>query len=161
MTNTRITDPEILEKRYPIVLRKFSLREGSGGAGKFKGGEGVVRELQFTKPLIVSILSERRAFEPWGLQGGGNGSRGQNLLYTLDGRLINIGGKNTVEVVPGDKLVIKSPGGGGYGKAADDKSDVEIKGNSSSSSSSSSSNSSSAVFISGSLNQYSMDQESA
>ena len=66
MTNTRITDPEILEKRYPVVLRRFQLREGSGGAGQFRGGDGVVRELEFMKPLTVSILSERRAFQPYG-----------------------------------------------------------------------------------------------
>lgn len=66
MTNTRITDPEILEKRYPVLLRQFSLREGSGGAGVYRGGDGVVRELEFMKPLTVSILSERRAFQPYG-----------------------------------------------------------------------------------------------
>jgi 5-oxoprolinase (ATP-hydrolysing) len=68
MTNTRITDPEILEKRYPVVLRQFRLREDSGGQGQFRGGDGVVRELEFMKPLMVSILSERRAFQPYGEQ---------------------------------------------------------------------------------------------
>jgi 5-oxoprolinase (ATP-hydrolysing) len=67
MTNTRITDPEILEKRYPVVLRQFGLRAGSGGVGQYQGGDGVVRELEFTKPLMVSILSERRAFQPYGM----------------------------------------------------------------------------------------------
>ena len=66
MTNTRITDPEIFEKRYPVILRRFCLRSGSGGAGLFRGGEGLIREIEFTQPLTVSILSERRAFEPYG-----------------------------------------------------------------------------------------------
>lgn len=116
MTNTRITDPEILERRYPVVLRQFSIRRGSGGVGRNSGGDGVVRELQFTKPLVVSILSERRAFQPYGMAGGGPGQRGQNLLrYHRDGRLISLGGKNTISVEAGDVLTIMSPGGGGYG----------------------------------------------
>ncbi|KAF0711776.1 Aste57867_5034 [Aphanomyces stellatus] len=115
MTNTRITDPEILEKRYPVLLNAFGLRTGSGGAGTFVGGEGVHRELKFLVPMTVSILSERRAFQPYGLAGGGPGARGHNLLTYTDGRTINLGGKNTVEVEAGDVLTILSPGGGGYG----------------------------------------------
>ncbi|ETW09164.1 hypothetical protein H310_01596 [Aphanomyces invadans] len=115
MTNTRITDPEILEKRYPVLLNAFGLRSGSGGVGKFAGGEGVHRELKFMAPMTVSILSERRAFQPYGLLGGGPGARGHNLLTYSDGRTVNLGGKNTVEVVPGDVLTILSPGGGAYG----------------------------------------------
>lgn len=80
MTNTRITDPEIFERRYPVVLRQFSLRAGSGGLGKFKGGDGVARVIEFTKPLTVSILSERRALAPYGLFGGHNGATGVNIL---------------------------------------------------------------------------------
>ncbi|RQM23124.1 hypothetical protein B5M09_005532 [Aphanomyces astaci] len=117
MTNTRITDPEILEKRYPVLLNAFGLRQGSGGVGKFAGGEGVHRELKFLVPMTVSILSERRAFQPYGLYGGGPGARGHNLLTYTDGRTINLGGKNTVEVLAGDILTILSPGGGAYGAA--------------------------------------------
>ncbi|RHY96995.1 hypothetical protein DYB35_006008 [Aphanomyces astaci] len=117
MTNTRITDPEILEKRYPVLLNAFGLRQGSGGVGKFAGGEGVHRELKFLVPMTVSILSERRAFQPYGLYGGGPGARGHNLLTYTDGRTINLGGKNTVEVLAGDVLTILSPGGGAYGAA--------------------------------------------
>ncbi|TMW56149.1 hypothetical protein Poli38472_008797 [Pythium oligandrum] len=117
MTNTRITDPEILEKRYPVLLRAFHLRNGSGGVGKYRGGDGVVREIEFLKPMTVSILSERRAFRPYGLAGGGDGERGRNLLTRSDGRLINLGGKNTVDVLPHDTLTINTPGGGGYGPA--------------------------------------------
>ena len=79
MTNTRITDPEILEIRYPVLLRQFNIRWGSAGKGEFEGGNGIVREVEFLKDNIeVGILSERRAFEPWGLEGGSNGARGVN-----------------------------------------------------------------------------------
>ncbi|OQR91721.1 5-oxoprolinase [Achlya hypogyna] len=115
MTNTRITDPEILEKRFPVLLESFGLRPHSGGAGRFTGGDGVVRALKFLEPMTVSILSERRAFQPYGLEGGGPGARGINLLTYPDGRVVNLGGKNTVHVTPGDVLTIQSPGGGGYG----------------------------------------------
>lgn len=118
MTNTRITDPEILEKRYPVLLRAFHLREGSGGRGKFRGGDGVVRELEFLEEMTVSILSERRAFRPYGLVGGGDGERGVNLLTRKDGRVLNLGGKNTVDVLPHEVLTIYTPGGGGYGASA-------------------------------------------
>jgi len=115
MTNTRITDPEILEKRYPVTLRAFHLREESGGNGRFRGGDGVVRELEFLQSMTVSILSERRAFQPYGLSGGEPGARGVNLLTRADGRVLNLGGKNTVDVAPHEVLTIYTPGGGGYG----------------------------------------------
>jgi 5-oxoprolinase (ATP-hydrolysing) len=119
--STRITDPEILEKRYPVILRQFSLREGSGGAGCFYGGAGVVRELEFTRALQVSILSERLAFQPYGLEGGESGARGLNLLYRADGRAVNLGGKNSVQVGGGDRIKIHTPGGGGFGDYASTK----------------------------------------
>ncbi|GAB9473644.1 5-oxoprolinase [Globisporangium polare] len=118
MTNTRITDPEILEKRYPVLLRAFHLREGSGGDGQFRGGDGVVRELEFLTEMTVSILSERRAFRPYGLAGGDDGERGLNLLKRKDGRVLNLGGKNTVDVLPHEILTIYTPGGGGYGASS-------------------------------------------
>jgi len=116
MTNTRITDPEILERRYPVLLRKFSLRKNSGGEGQYWGGDGMVREIEFLAPLNVAILSERRVFAPYGLQGGGNGARGYNLFIRADGRKINLGGKNEIKANPGDRLRIQTPGGGGWGK---------------------------------------------
>lgn len=117
MTNTRMTDPEILERRYPAVVRRFALRKGSGGTGKWTGGDGLVRTLEFTKPLTVSILSERREYQPWGLKGGDSGSSGKNTLIHQDGTSISVGGKNTFDVKDGDVVEICTPGGGGYGTA--------------------------------------------
>lgn len=115
MTNTRMTDPEIFEQRYPVLLHKFGLRENSGGAGYHKGGEGLFREIQFKRPVVVSILSERRVHAPRGLNGGKDGARGVNYLITNDKRKIYLGGKNTVEVQAGEILQILTPGGGGWG----------------------------------------------
>ena len=114
MTNTRITDPEILERRYPVLLRRFEFRSGSGGKGRHCGGNGIVRELEFNEVIQVSILSDRRVFEPYGLEGGSSGARGMNFLYR-NGTQINIGGKCTLLVNKGDILQINTPGGGGYG----------------------------------------------
>lgn len=120
MTNTRITDPEILEKRYPCLLRQFSLRQGSGGLGARRGGDGVTRDIEFLEPLQCSILSERRVFQPYGMEGGGQAQRGLNLWVTKDDvsgeeRTVNMGGKNTVKVKAGDRVIINTPGGGAWG----------------------------------------------
>ncbi|MCK5914565.1 MAG: sulfur carrier protein ThiS adenylyltransferase ThiF, partial [Deltaproteobacteria bacterium] len=119
MTNTRITDPEILERRYPVLLRQFSLRQNSGGRGSFPGGEGLIRELEFLAPLNVAILSERRVYAPYGLAGGNPGARGENTFIRADGRKLNLGGKNEIKAKPGDRFCIKTPGGGGYGADCD------------------------------------------
>ncbi|KDP28931.1 hypothetical protein JCGZ_19361 [Jatropha curcas] len=115
MTNTRMTDPEIFEQRYPVILRKFGLRENSGGDGLHKGGDGIIREIEFRRPVVVSILSERRVHAPRGLKGGKDGARGANYLITQDKRKVYLGGKNTVEVQAGEILQILTPGGGGWG----------------------------------------------
>lgn len=119
MTNTRITDPESLERRYPVILRQFALRPGSGGQGKHNGGDGIIRDVEFRIPMTASILSERRAFRPYGLHGGGSGQSGQNSWIRSDGRQINVGGKGSVKVGAGDRFVIQSPGGGAYGSVED------------------------------------------
>lgn len=116
MTNTRITDPEILERRYPVLLRKFALRRDSGGRGRFNGGEGLVREVQFLEPLNVAILSERRVFAPYGLAGGEPGSCGVNLFLRKNGHVINLGGKNELPAQAGERMCILTPGGGGFGE---------------------------------------------
>eukprot|EP01117_Protostelium_nocturnum_P019752 TRINITY_DN8643_c0_g1_i6.p1 TRINITY_DN8643_c0_g1~~TRINITY_DN8643_c0_g1_i6.p1 ORF type:complete len:1265 (-),score=478.55 TRINITY_DN8643_c0_g1_i6:21-3815(-) len=116
MTNTRITDVEILERKYPVLLREFSIREGSGGAGEKRGGNGVVRELEFLKDNFnAGILSERRVFEPKGMNGGENGLKGENLLLKKNGQVVNLTAKNSVTVQTGDRVRIITPGGGGFG----------------------------------------------
>ncbi len=116
MTNTRITDPEILERRYPVLLREFSIRHDSGGEGKFRGGNGMLRELEFLEPLNVAILSERRVFAPYGLAGGEPGGKGENVFIRKNGRQLNLGGKNEIRAEAGDAIRILTPGGGGFGK---------------------------------------------
>ena len=116
MTNTRITDPEILERRYPLLLREFSVRRGSGGKGRYRGGDGLIREVEFLEPLNMAILSERRVYAPYGLEGGEPGARGLNLFIHKDGRTINMGAKNEILAEPGDRFRIMSPGGGGFGE---------------------------------------------
>jgi 5-oxoprolinase (ATP-hydrolysing) len=122
-TNTRITDPEILERRYPVLLRQFSLRRGSGGSGRHKGGNGVIRELEPLRPLTMSILSERRTLHPYGMAGGEEGACGRNLLLRSDGVLVNIGGRCTAPLNVGERLLIETPGGGGYGQVKEDNFD--------------------------------------
>jgi 5-oxoprolinase (ATP-hydrolysing) len=112
MTNTRITDPEVLESRFPVRVREFALRSDSGGAGKWPGGDGLVRELEFLEPMRVSILSERRERAPFGLRGGAPGARGRN---THEGR--DVGGKASFDVAAGERVRIETPGGGGFGEA--------------------------------------------
>jgi len=116
MTNTRITDPEILERRYPVMLCEFSIRKNSGGSGKFKGGDGLVREVEFLEPLNAAILSERRVHRPYGLNGGESGKCGRNLFFRKDGSTLFLGGKNEIRAEAGERIRIETPGGGGYGK---------------------------------------------
>ena len=116
MTNTRITDPEILERRYPVMLREFSIRNNSGGSGIYSGGNGLVREVEFLDPLNTAILSERRVHQPYGLNGGEPGRCGRNLFIRNDGSMLHLGGKNEISAEPGDRIRIETPGGGGYDK---------------------------------------------
>lgn len=120
MTNTRITDPEVYESRYPVFLREFSIREGSGGKGQQKGGDGVVRDIQFLEPIQVSILSERRVVKPYGMKGGEDGKNGLNLLIYPDGRTVNFGGKNSANVPKDTRIRILTPGAGGFGDPSED-----------------------------------------
>lgn len=123
MTNTRITDPEVFEKRYPCILHQFGIREASGGAGSNKGGNGIIRDIEFCEDGIkVSLLTERRSRAPRGGDGGEDGTMGKNLLLTKDDegkeRIINLGGKATVEIAKGDRVVLQTPGGGGWGRVS-------------------------------------------
>uniref|UniRef100_A0A0K8SCA3 5-oxoprolinase n=1 Tax=Lygus hesperus TaxID=30085 RepID=A0A0K8SCA3_LYGHE len=115
MTNTRITDPEILEKRYPVVLEAFHLRSGSGGNGLFKGGEGVVRVFTFRNKISLSILTERRVFHPYGMESGQPGAKGVNLLQRKNGSILYLGSKTAINVEPGEIFTLLTPGGGGWG----------------------------------------------
>lgn len=116
MTNTRITDPEILELRYPMILNKFCLRtDESGGKGKYRGGEGVEREIIFRKSATLSVLTERRVLHPYGMNGGHPGKCGLNLVRRADGRIIYVGSKTAIDIQCGDMFCLKTPGGGGYG----------------------------------------------
>ena len=110
MTNTRITDPEIVESRFPVRLREFSIRRGSGGEGRHRGGDGIIREFEALVPLRFSILSERRTGQPFGLAGGRPGASGRNLHRGRD-----VGGKASFVAAAGDRVRIETPGGGGYG----------------------------------------------
>jgi 5-oxoprolinase (ATP-hydrolysing) len=157
MTNTRITDSEVFERRYPVLLREFGLRTGSAGAGMHRGGEGVIRDIEFRIPVQVSILSERRVYHPYGMEGGGDAACGLNIwmrkvdrksvdqnsdskqsasdgakttpvVEGIDGaneaedeyRYINLGAKNTASMRPGERIVIHTPGGGGWGKEGEE-----------------------------------------
>ncbi len=115
MTNTRITDPEILERRYPVLLKEFSLRKDSGGKGKYRGGNGLVRHIEALADLQLSILSERREIAPHGIRGGKDGLCGKNSIITSNGEE-NIGGKYSCTLHKGDSIIIRTPGGGGYGE---------------------------------------------
>jgi 5-oxoprolinase (ATP-hydrolysing) len=117
MTNTRLTDPEVLEARYPVRLLEFSIRRGSGGAGRHRGGDGTRRRIEFLRPVTLSILSQRRGpYPPYGLAGGEPGALGRNVLTRADGRVEPLAGLAQVEVQPGDVITIETPGGGGFGK---------------------------------------------
>lgn len=118
MTNTRITDPEVMEHRYPVVVRSFTVREGSGGAGARRGGDGIVREIEFREPVEVSMISERRTRSPYGLKGGASGAPGQNTFIGAEGESQTLEGHFTLTAKPGDAIRIESPGGGGYGSGS-------------------------------------------
>ncbi|KAH7326078.1 Hydantoinase/oxoprolinase [Stachybotrys elegans] len=144
MTNTRITDSEIFERRYPVILREFSIRAGSGGQGQHRGGDGVIRDIEFRIPLQVSILSERRVHRPYGLNGGQSGQAGLNVWVRkvekrsweqslqkihngqeeaaevqYEERHINMGAKNSAPMKAGDRIIIHTPGGGGWGPSGE------------------------------------------
>ncbi|VUC31036.1 unnamed protein product, partial [Clonostachys rosea] len=120
LTNTRITDPEIFEKRYPVILHEFSIRRGSGGDGMYRGGDGCERDIEFRVPLQVSVLTDRRVTAPYGLEGGHDGQRGENIWVRRDPvtgatRKTSLGPRKTSHFGAGDRIVILTPGGGGYG----------------------------------------------
>ncbi|KAK6820492.1 hydantoinase b oxoprolinase [Apiospora arundinis] len=124
-TNTRNTDPEVIEKRTAVLVKRYGVRRGSGGVGQFRGGDGVVREIEARVPLKFSILSDRRVYRPYGMAGGGPGEAGRNYVYKFndEGTLerINIGGKAVVSLNIGEVMQINTPGGGGWGRPDDNE----------------------------------------
>jgi 5-oxoprolinase (ATP-hydrolysing) len=118
MTNSRLTDPEVLETRLPVRLERFAIRSGSGGDGLYRGGDGVVREIRFLEPMRANILANRRAVPPSGLMGGGDAMPGRNWVERVDGTKELLSATGAIEMQPGDLFVIETPGGGGYGVKA-------------------------------------------
>jgi len=116
MTNSRLTDAEILELRFPVMLEEFSIRRGSGGAGRYPGGDGVKRRLRFLEPMAVSILSGHRRVPAFGLLGGGEGSTGDNSVAKRDGFSQALSSTASFKVDAGDILTLNTPGAGGVGK---------------------------------------------
>ena len=115
MTNTRMTDPEVLENRFPVRVEEFSIRRGSGGDGAYKGGDGIVRKLRFLDNMTVTVLSSHRKTQPFGMKGGGAGMCGENLVEYANGTIKKLEGNDEVQIGKDDIFVLKSPGGGGYG----------------------------------------------
>ncbi|MPY82505.1 MAG: 5-oxoprolinase [Actinophytocola sp.] len=115
MTNSRLTDPEVLEWRYPVRVADFAIRHGSGGDGRWRGGDGAVRRLRFTEPMTVSTLSGHRRVPPYGMAGGSPGALGSNRVERADGTVEDLPGCGSADLSPGDVLIIETPGGGGYG----------------------------------------------
>ena len=115
MTNTRMTDPEVLELRYPVRLEEFSIHRGSGGAGEWRGGDGAVRRIRFLEPMQAVVVASRRSEGPFGLAGGSPGEAGRQWVERADGRLEPLGGTSSAEMQPGDVLGVATPGGGGWG----------------------------------------------
>jgi 5-oxoprolinase (ATP-hydrolysing) len=117
MTNSRLTDPEVLELRFPVRLESYEIRRGSGGEGRWRGGDGGVRKVRFLEAMTAAILSNNRVYPPFGLAGGGAGMLGLNYVERADGSRIALGPQDSIQLSPGDLFVIETPGGGGYGQA--------------------------------------------
>ena len=118
MTNSRLTDPEVLEWRYPVRLERYAIRRGSGGAGRWRGGDGGRREIRFGEPMTVTTLASHRRVAPYGMAGGSPGALGRHWVQRADGTLTPMSGCDSVEVGAGDVFVLETPGGGGYGQPA-------------------------------------------
>jgi 5-oxoprolinase (ATP-hydrolysing) len=116
MTNSRLTDPEILESRYPILIERFGVRRGSGGEGEWRGGDGAVRVVRFREAMTAAMLSNRRSTAPFGVSGGGEAKPGVNAVRRANGDLEMLPATARVQMAPGDAFLIETPGGGGFGE---------------------------------------------
>jgi 5-oxoprolinase (ATP-hydrolysing) len=119
MTNSRMTDPEVLEQRFPVLVESFAVRRNSGGAGRWRGGDGAVRRLRFREGVEASVLSNHRRVAPFGIDGGLPGATGANRIERANGVVEALGGTATVTLDAGDCLVIETPGGGGFGASGE------------------------------------------
>jgi 5-oxoprolinase (ATP-hydrolysing) len=117
MTNSRLTDVEVLEQRFQVRIRRFAIRKASGGAGQWRGGDGVVREFEFLAPMRASLLANRRTIAPFGLAGGADAKPGRDYIIRRDGTTESLVATGEISLEPGDRIVIETPGGGGYGTA--------------------------------------------
>jgi 5-oxoprolinase (ATP-hydrolysing) len=117
MTNSRLTDPEVLEWRYPVVLESFKIRAGSGGNGRHRGGDGAVRRVRFDEAMELNVISGHREVPPYGMASGQPGAVGINRVIRADGSVLEMKGSDRAEIQPGDVFEIHTPGGGGYGEA--------------------------------------------
>lgn len=117
MTNSRMTDPEVIEARFPVIVEEFSIRQGSGGAGQWTGGDGATRRIRFREPMAANILANRRQVAPAGLAGGSNAAPGRNWVERADGSIEMLAATGSADLAAGDAFVIETPGGGGYGKS--------------------------------------------
>ena len=115
MTNSRLTDPEVLELRYPVLLERFEIVRGSGGKGKWRAGDGTLRVIRFLEKMECAILSGFRKLKPFGLHGGEDGQVGENWVRRKDGRLERLKGSDQTVLEPGEAIIIKTPTGGGFG----------------------------------------------
>ena len=115
MTNSRLTDPEVLEWRFPVLVEAFAIRPNSGGFGQYQGGNGTIRRIQFRQAMTAAILSGHRIIPPFGLAGGEPGAIGRNSVVRHDGTIKHLASKAEVQMQPGDVFAIETPGGGGYG----------------------------------------------
>ena len=106
-----------MEFRYPVLLKEMAIRKGSGGKGKWNGGDGIIRRILFNAPLTLTLLSQHRRVAPYGLEGGMPGKTGQQQVIRQSGEIVQLDGMDTIEINPGDQIIIKTPGGGGFGKA--------------------------------------------
>ena len=128
MTNTRITDPEVLEHRYPVRVERFAVRAGSGGGGRYRGGDGAVRELTFLAPMSLSLLTQHRVEAPYGCDGGMPGAKGRQVLIRATGEIEGLAAVDGREVGPGDRLLLETPGGGGWGSLGAREMSVRLSG---------------------------------
>ena len=121
MTNTRMTDPEVMETRFPVIVEEFSIRKSSGGAGQWTGGDGATRRIRFREAMAANILANRRQIAPSGLAGGADAAPGRNWVERADGSVERLAATGSANLEAGDAFVIETPGGGGYGEAGEER----------------------------------------